>query len=254
MEIPGEARPAGTQAGRSRSSGRASFCPSPEGRIGVGTGPESLRHRRRGLGRSFRSRTRFFCFPLISCCDTPSACAYLPLRSPGKAVEDSMETSMERGSLPVEATATISFTRREPDERPEFEPPFRAQPNTVEDTGIGFGQILDLTIKTIYFGGRPSAREISEQMALPFNIIEASLSFLKREKFIEVAGSVGIGEPQYQYALTDRGNEKAAEALERNQYVGPTPVPFEEYVAVVKEQSVRQVRVDATRGDDGAPA
>ena len=157
---------------------------------------------------------------------------------------------MERGSLPVEATATISFTRREPDERPEFEPPFRAQPNTVEDTGIGFGQILDLTIKTIYFGGRPSAREISEQMALPFNIIEASLSFLKREKFIEVVGSVGIGEQQYQYALTDRGNEKSAEALERNQYVGPTPVPFEEYVAVVKEQSVRQVRVDATTVDD----
>jgi len=28
--------------------------------MSVGTGPEGLRHRRRGLGRSLRSRTRFF--------------------------------------------------------------------------------------------------------------------------------------------------------------------------------------------------
>ena len=108
-----------------------------------------------------------------------------------------------------------------------------AQPNTVEETGIGFGQLLDLCIKTIYYGGRPSPARSASRMALPFNVIETLLAFLKREKFIEVVGSSGLGEQQYQYALTDKGNEKAVEALERNQYVGPTPVPFEEYVEVV---------------------
>ena len=79
-------------------------------------------------------------------------------------------------------------------------------------------------------------------MSLPFNIVDTILGFLKREKFIEVVGSVGIGEQEYQYTLSERGADKAAEALERNQYVGPTPVPFEDYVAVVKEQSVRQIQ------------
>ncbi|MPZ50188.1 MAG: ATP-binding protein [Dehalococcoidia bacterium] len=125
------------------------------------------------------------------------------------------------------------------------EAPFRVQPNSVEETGISFGQLLDLCIKTIYFSGRPSARQVSEQLALPFNVVETVLSFLKREKFIEVVGSVGIGEQQYQYALSEKGNDRAAEALERNQYVGPTPVPFEQYVQVVHEQSVRNIRVDA---------
>src|SRR3990172_2011218 len=152
--------------------------------------------------------------------------------------------------MAVEASATISFMRPEPIPPREDEAAFRPQPNSVEETGIGFGQILDLCTKTIYYGGRPSAREISEQMTLPFNIVETALNFLKREKFIEVVGSVGIGEQQYQYALTEKGAEKAAETLERNQYIGPTPVPFEEYVEVVKQQSVRQVRVDAAAVDE----
>src|SRR3972149_3330409 len=153
--------------------------------------------------------------------------------------------------MAVEASATISFMRPEPIPPREDEAAFRPQPNSVEETGIGFGQILDLCTKTIYYGGRPSAREISEQMTLPFNIVETALNFLKREKFIEVVGSVGIGEQQYQYALTEKGAEKAAETLERNQYIGPTPVPFEEYVEVVKQQSVRQGRVQAAAGHGG---
>ena len=85
---------------------------------------------------------------------------------------------------------------------------------------------MDLCVKTIYFAGRPTARAISESMELPFSVVETLLAFLKREKFIETVGSSGLGEQQYQYALSDRGAEKAVEALERNQYVGPTPVPF----------------------------
>ena len=123
--------------------------------------------------------------------------------------------------------------------------PFRPQPTTVEETGISFGQLMDLCIKTIYYAGRPTARSVSESMELPFSVIETLLAFLKREKFIETVGSSGLGEQQYQYALTDRGGEKAVEALERNQYVGATPIPFQQYVDVVMEQSIRKIQVDA---------
>jgi len=127
----------------------------------------------------------------------------------------------------------------------DLDAPFRPQPNSVDETGISFGQLLDLAAKTIYYGGRPSAREISRDMALPFNVVDQLLTFLKREQFIEVVGSGGLGEQEYQYALSEKGTERALEALERNAYVGPTPVPFDDYVNITMEQSVRQIRVDA---------
>ncbi len=130
--------------------------------------------------------------------------------------------------------------------RDEFETPFRVQPITIEETGLGIGQVIDLCVKTIYFAGRPSAREICESLALSFNVMEGILAFLKREQYVETVGSSGLGEQQYQYALTDKGVEKAAEALDRNQYVGPAPVPFEQWVSVVYEQSIRMLRVDGS--------
>ena len=123
--------------------------------------------------------------------------------------------------------------------------PFRPQPTTVDDTGIDFGQLVDLCIKTIHYRGRPSAREIREAMALPFIVLEDILGFLKREKFIEIIGSVGVGEQQYQYSLSDKGVNKAEEALGGNQYVGAAPVPYEEWVKVVHQQSIRNISVDA---------
>jgi hypothetical protein len=143
----------------------------------------------------------------------------------------------------------IAPINQRPQNTGEPETPFQPQPNSVEETGIDFGQLLDLCVKTVYYGGRPSARQISNRMALPFPVVESLLTFLKREQFLEVVGTSGLGEQQYQYALTSRGQEKAIEALDRNQYVGPTPVPFERYAQVVLEQSVRKIRVDAQAVD-----
>ena len=122
---------------------------------------------------------------------------------------------------------------------------FLPQPETVEETGIDFGQLVELSVKTIYYGGRPSARAIAARMAIPFIVLEAVLAFLKREQFIEVVGSGGLSEQQYQYALTSKGVDKAAEALERNQYVGATPVPFEAYLDVIACQALEKISVDA---------
>jgi predicted ATPase with chaperone activity len=120
---------------------------------------------------------------------------------------------------------------------------FRPQPNSVEETGIDFSQHVDLCLKTLRYGGRLSGREIAGRMHLPYQVLSDVLAFLKREKLIEVVGAQGIIEQQYEYMLSDKGYEKATEALERNQYVGPVPVPLHEYVEVVKQQSVRKVKI-----------
>ena len=50
--------------------------------------------------------------------------------------------------------------------------PFVAQPQTVDETGLDFSMLLDLVVKSIYFGGRPSARTIAAQLALNFPVID----------------------------------------------------------------------------------
>ncbi len=121
--------------------------------------------------------------------------------------------------------------------------PFVAQPQTVDETGLDFSMLLDLVVKSIYFGGRPSARTIAAQLALNFPVIDEVLSFMKREQMAEVVGSSGMGEQLYQYSLSSKGIEKAEEALNRNHYIGPAPVPFEMYLQVLQLQSIRAMRI-----------
>lgn len=129
-------------------------------------------------------------------------------------------------------------------------PPFVPQPTTIEETGLSFTQLVDLCVKAVYFRGRPSGREISDALCLPFSVVEELLAFLKREKVIEVVGSGGISEQQYRYALTEKGEAKASEALQRNQYVGPVPVPFSSYLEVIKQQSILNIEVDRATLDE----
>jgi predicted ATPase with chaperone activity len=121
--------------------------------------------------------------------------------------------------------------------------PFVPQPQKLEETGLEFSMVLDLVIKAIYFAGRPAARQIGAQLALSFPVVDEVLAFLKREQLAEVVGSAGMGEQLYQYSLSGKGLEKAEEALSRNQYIGPAPVPFDAYLDVLARQAVKSVRV-----------
>lgn len=139
--------------------------------------------------------------------------------------------------------ATSPIVRIEEPDSNGLSAPFVPQPQTIEETGLDLSLLVDLCVKSIYFAGRPTARQIAAQLALPFAIVDELLTFLKREQLAEVVGSSGVGEQLYQYALANRGLEKVEEALARTQYVGPAPVPFEAYVDVVRQQSVSQMEV-----------
>lgn len=128
--------------------------------------------------------------------------------------------------------------------------PFVPQPQTPEETGLDFSMLLDLVVKAIYFTGRPSARQVAAQLALNFPVVDEVMQFLKREQLAEVVGSSGMGEQLYQYSLSQKGQEKAEEALARNQYIGPAPVPFEVYLDVLKRQSIRTMRVTPDKVQD----
>lgn len=148
-------------------------------------------------------------------------------------------------TIETTATRTLHDTQDLPSSRQEDNStaPFVPQPQSVEETGLDFSMILDLVVKAIYFAGRPAARQVAAQIALPFPVVDEILTFMKREQMAEVVGSSGMGEQLYQYSLSAKGMEKAEEALARNHYVGPAPVPFELYLEVLKAQSIRNIRL-----------
>lgn len=115
---------------------------------------------------------------------------------------------------------------------------FLPEPASIEETGLDQGFIIDLCLKTIYALGRPSARVICDRMCLPFTVLEGVLEFLRRQEYLDVVGSSGLTEQDYQYSLTGKGVVRTQEAQEKNLYVGPAPVPFDLYEAVVARQSI----------------
>ena len=136
--------------------------------------------------------------------------------------------------------AVVRIEEREEDPR---QAPFVPQPQTIDETGLDFGLLLDLCIKTMYYIGRPRARVVSSQLGLSFHIVQEVLTFLKREQLCEVVGSAGLGEQNYQYTLTAKGAEKAEEVLTRSRYVGPAPVPFQKYLELLERQSMKHLGV-----------
>ncbi len=123
-----------------------------------------------------------------------------------------------------------------------FSPP---QINSLEDTGLSPLWLQDLVLKVLYFRGYLTGFKIAEDIALPFASVTDQLLFsLKQEKLIEVKSSQGgLGEGAYTYGITGQGVLRAREALERSQYAGPAPVPFEVYNEAIRRQKSSRLTV-----------
>ena len=123
-----------------------------------------------------------------------------------------------------------------------FTPP---QINTLEDTGLSPLWLQDLILKVLYFRGYMTGFKISEEITLPLSgVTDQLLTALKQEKFIETKSAQGgLGEGAYTYGITSAGILRAREAMERSQYAGPAPVPFEVYNEAIRRQKSGRLTV-----------
>jgi hypothetical protein len=117
-------------------------------------------------------------------------------------------------------------------------------PRTVEETGLSLPNLLNLVSKAMYSGAEtPSV--IGSVLKLPQRVIQLVLEEAKERKLLDVLGSSGASvTSELRYALTDKGRQWAADALARNQYVGPAPVPLEALVERIQLQRITNERVD----------
>jgi predicted ATPase with chaperone activity len=124
-----------------------------------------------------------------------------------------------------------------------FLPP---QINSLEDTGLSPLWLQDLILKVLYFRGYMTGFKIAEEIALSFSgVTDQLLTTLKQEKFIEVKSSQGGlgGDGAYTFGITSAGVLRAREAMERSQYAGPAPVPFDVYNEAIRRQKSGRMTV-----------
>lgn len=132
--------------------------------------------------------------------------------------------------------------------QPTWNPP---PMSTIEETGLNMLQIADLILKVLYFSGFMNGQQIAEFIRLPYvGVVDKIMEWLKREKFVEVKGGGGVGAAAYQYMISDKGSDKAREALERSQYAGPCPVTLNQYNAAMhaQNQGIRSITQDQLLG------
>lgn len=110
---------------------------------------------------------------------------------------------------------------------------------TIEDTGVPPGIVIDLMLRMLFNEGIVSLTHFSEVIRLPSMVLDEQLKWLQREHLVEVARAGGLGRVSYVYSLTDAGRARARDAFERSQYVGPAPVPLASYRRAVQLQARR---------------
>ena len=121
---------------------------------------------------------------------------------------------------------------------------------SLQDTGLTADQLSRLFVKTLY-AGESSGVAAADRMRLPFTLLEPLVESLRAERLVEVRGAAGSGTAAYRYVLTDLGRDRARQYLDANQYVGPAPVPLEQYVAYMKALAAARGYIDRERLESG---
>src|SRR5579872_3658887 len=113
-------------------------------------------------------------------------------------------------------------------------------PESLQDAGIPPSLIEQLILKYLYFRGELVGREIANLLGFQFSLIDETLETFKRQHFVTVKKSLGMGNISGVFILTESGRNLAREFLESNQYAGPAPVPLYQYSEVVRLQKLRE--------------
>ncbi len=116
-------------------------------------------------------------------------------------------------------------------------------PETLQEAGLTLPFLCDLTLRTLYVRGGMLGLDLARALCLPFKVLEDGLKFLKDEKCVEVAGGDLIGRVSYRFNLTELGRRRANEAVKQCAYVGPAPVPIEDYIEQTYRQAVTGINV-----------
>ncbi|MEM6474088.1 MAG: ATPase with chaperone activity, partial [Planctomycetota bacterium] len=110
------------------------------------------------------------------------------------------------------------------------------EPETLEASGINESVLEAIIYRFLLTAGEASGRRISDQVKLPFRLIEPILARLKMEQNIAYRDATATND--YIYILTESGRQIARNHNSDCTYFGSCPVRLPDYIQSVKYQTI----------------
>lgn len=133
--------------------------------------------------------------------------------------------------MPVSPT---DLARSEPPETIEAFLP--SEPRTLAESAVSEAMMEELICKYLLAKGEASIRGISDQIGMPFQIVENSITRLKSEQVLGYVDQSAMN--GYICKLTDVGRERGRRYSDFCSYFGAAPVAFNDYVDSVTAQTI----------------
>lgn len=111
----------------------------------------------------------------------------------------------------------------------------------VENLDIPVSIVIEIILKILFNEGEVSLKRFAEITRMELQLLDQIMIKLQHEKIVEVAHAGQLGRYTYVYVLSDLGSERARDAMERSQYIGPVPVPVETYSRVIAMQTEKKL-------------
>jgi len=153
--------------------------------------------------------------------------------------------AMRRGGL--EGVTLLGDPPPEDDEAvPRITNPYMPRvPSKWEDLGLPLPFLFETVLRTIYNRGQLTGGELANAMCVPFAALGPILPAMRKQTLIDIVGQRGSsGDASFIYEIKPpKGTAAVHDAIGKTSYMGPTPVPFEDYVESVLAQSVKKMVV-----------
>lgn len=114
------------------------------------------------------------------------------------------------------------------------------EPRTWEEAGVDDLLAEQIVCRYLLGRGAESGRIIANELAASATLLKDLLESMKQRKLVTHRTSTAVGD--FVYELTDVGRDRAVEYRRQCSYVGPLPVPFAQYLASIREQTIQHVR------------
>jgi predicted ATPase with chaperone activity len=127
--------------------------------------------------------------------------------------------------------------------------PTRPLPQSITDLGVPEIFLANLTLKHCFYLDAFNLSQLADRLKLSTTILTQFVDYLRKEKYMEVRGPdplKPVANPlalANRFAMTESGKRRAANLLEYDAYVGPTPVSLDDYWQQVARQSIKLTHV-----------
>lgn len=119
------------------------------------------------------------------------------------------------------------------------------EPHSLEEAGLETEFVTNLVVKWLLDHPGASGRQCAEALCLYMHSVLDLIKALKERKIVVFRAAITGGD--FRCELTEEGRNLAADLRRFSRYVGPAPVPFDQYLLSIHEQSIS--RETPTMGD-----